>query len=116
MTTPRDIAQPGRRSTTRSSSQPERRSGSDQGLVRPTCPVCNNAVYRVPRRFTDRLLSLFKPVLRYTCRSALCTWEGTLRNVRQASAKPSSRFVDGNRRYLLEPSRGQPPAGSLTDT
>lgn len=116
MNTPRDIAQPGRRLTTRPTSRPERRSGSDQGLVRPTCPLCNSAVYRVPRRFTDRLLSLFKPVLRYTCRSALCAWEGTLRNVRQSSAKPSSRFVDGNRRYLLEPSRGQPNSPSLTDT
>lgn len=116
MTTPRDIEQPVRRSTTRPSSRHERRSSSDQGLVRPTCPLCNSAVYRVPRRFTDRLLSLFKPVLRYSCRSALCAWEGTLRNIRQSSAKPSSRFVDGNRRYLLEPSRGQPANGSLPET
>ena len=118
MTTARP-ARPANRPTAR----PERRqnnsldllSGTDQGLVRPSCPLCNSAVYRIPRRFTDRLLSLFKPVLRYSCRDPLCGWEGRLRTHRTSHDKHTSRFVDGNRRYLIEPSLEMPTPGSLTD-
>ena len=96
---------------TRSGGRPERRSGTGQGLVRSSCPMCSSALYRVPRRFLDRLKCLFKPVLRYSCRNPLCAWEGTLRNHRPTSDR-SSRFVDGNRRYLIESSRLQPLSGS----
>jgi hypothetical protein len=44
-----------------------------------TCPHCNGAVTRVPRRFVDVLLSAFVPVRRYRCRSLDCGWEGNLR-------------------------------------
>ena len=42
------------------------------------CPVCNASTNRIPRRFVDLLLSIFKPVRRYRCRSFKCTWEGNL--------------------------------------
>jgi hypothetical protein len=44
-----------------------------------TCPRCNSAVYRVPRRLVDLLMNLFMPVSRYRCHSAGCAWEGNLR-------------------------------------
>jgi hypothetical protein len=43
-----------------------------------SCPRCNGAVYRVPRRFIDRCVSLFKPVHRYRCSEMGCQWEGNL--------------------------------------
>jgi len=43
-----------------------------------TCPVCNGPVYRVRRRFIDKLLCLFIHVRRYKCFSPFCAWEGTL--------------------------------------
>jgi hypothetical protein len=39
---------------------------------------------RVPRRFTDRLLSLLRPQHRYQCRVFDCGWQGTLPVVRSA--------------------------------
>lgn len=44
-----------------------------------TCPRCNGAAYRVPRRFVDLLMSTFMTVSRYRCRSMDCGWEGNLR-------------------------------------
>jgi len=43
------------------------------------CPVCNAHTHRIPRRFIDRLLSIFTPLRRYRCQSMKCTWEGNLR-------------------------------------
>lgn len=43
------------------------------------CPVCNASTIRIPRRFVDRLRSIFAPIRRYRCRSINCTWEGNLR-------------------------------------
>ena len=47
----------------------------------PVCPRCNGPVYRVRRRFVDRLISLVVPVRRYHCHSMdpMCDWEGNLR-------------------------------------
>lgn len=44
------------------------------------CPICKGPVERIPRRFIDRLTSLFKPVHRYRCFSKGwgCDWEGNL--------------------------------------
>lgn len=47
-----------------------------------TCPDCNDFVYRVQRRFIDRLSSLIYPVQRYRCSSLGCLWEGNLRSNR----------------------------------
>ena len=45
------------------------------------CPICHGPVDRVRRRFVDRLISFFKPIHRYRCRSKGwgCDWEGNLR-------------------------------------
>ena len=45
----------------------------------PVCPECHSSLNRIPRRFIDRVLSLFYPVHRYHCRSFVCNWEGNLR-------------------------------------
>ena len=47
------------------------------------CPGCRSAgptlkLERVPRRFSDRLASLIRPLHRYRCRADGCGWEGTL--------------------------------------
>jgi len=44
-----------------------------------TCPRCNGAATRVPRRLADLLASMFVTVSRYRCRSRECGWEGNLR-------------------------------------
>lgn len=43
------------------------------------CPKCHNPIYRVRRRFIDRLGSLFVPCHRYRCHSFGCHWEGNLK-------------------------------------
>lgn len=53
-----------------------------------TCPVCDDQVYRVPRRLIDRFLSLFAPVQRYRCLSPHCGWEGNLDRHPEPRAKP----------------------------
>lgn len=47
------------------------------------CPRCNCTVYRVPRRFVDRLLSPFMRIFRYRCDAMDCNWEGNLRVTRR---------------------------------
>ena len=42
------------------------------------CPHCNGPIKRIPRRFIDRLLSMFSSIHRYRCRSMQCGWEGNL--------------------------------------
>ena len=111
--TPRQTARP----ALRLNGHPERRNGPEQALLRPTCALCNGAVYRVPRHLSDRLLSLFRPVLRYCCFSPRCGWEGTLRFVPpdpRALSIPDGRFDDHHRHPLLEPSRNQPGSGAST--
>lgn len=49
------------------------------GIHERVCPDCNGFVYRVQRRFIDRLISLIFPVQRYRCSSLGCHWEGNLR-------------------------------------
>jgi len=49
-----------------------------------TCPRCNGAAARVPRRLADLLLSMVMTVNRYRCRSVDCGWEGNLRVKRHA--------------------------------
>ena len=46
------------------------------------CPRCQASVFRVSRRVTDLLVSLFMPVRRYRCISMACNWEGNLREKR----------------------------------
>jgi hypothetical protein len=49
-----------------------------------TCPRCNGAAARVPRRLVDLLLSMVMTVNRYRCCSKDCGWEGNLRVKRHA--------------------------------
>jgi RNase P subunit RPR2 len=42
------------------------------------CPICDEPVYRVSRRWVDRLISRFISVQRYKCLSPLCGWEGNI--------------------------------------
>ncbi len=44
----------------------------------PDCPRCKGLVYRIHRRFADRVLSMFVLVHRYRCSSWACGWEGLL--------------------------------------
>jgi hypothetical protein len=48
------------------------------------CPQCRGALVRIPRRFSERLVSLFTPLRRYRCPSHTCGWEGNLRQSRAA--------------------------------
>jgi hypothetical protein len=45
----------------------------------PHCPLCYGSLYRLPRRLSDRLISVVVPVRRYCCFSNDCGWEGRLR-------------------------------------
>jgi hypothetical protein len=56
------------------------------------CPRCGGGIYRIHRRFLDRLVSNMVPVRRYRCFDAECRWSG-LRVVassqsREATAAP----------------------------
>ena len=48
------------------------------GISEHMCPKCQGHLIRTPRRPTDRLLSLFKPVQRYRCARFSCQWVGNL--------------------------------------
>lgn len=65
----------------------------------PDCPACFTRLTRVHRRRVDRFIDLFKPILRYRCKS--CNWEGNLidpdripqRKTRLRAALVSCSFV-----------------------
>ena len=40
------------------------------------CPRCGDTAHRVQRKWSDRIVSLVKPVKRYRC--DFCDWTGTL--------------------------------------
>lgn len=44
----------------------------------PRCPKCGTVVIRIPRHLGDRVVSLFRPLLRYECHALACGWEGTM--------------------------------------
>ena len=56
-----------------------------------SCPRCRCATQQVPRRWTDRLLSLWMPVLRYQCRSLVCGWQGLLQRRRHRPARQDAK-------------------------
>ena len=56
------------------------------------CPKCSDQVYRVPRRFIDRLLSHFNPVQRYKCSSPDCAWEGNMSKTPEARTQSSTHM------------------------
>ena len=62
------------------------------GPAPPTraCPRCNRSIYRIPRRFVDRLLSIFVPVHRHRCDEMGCHWEGNLRHLPATQRAPET--------------------------
>ena len=44
------------------------------------CPECGGELFRVDRRFIDRLLSLFIPVQRFRCTNPRCGYELNVRS------------------------------------
>ncbi len=76
---------------------------------RAECPVCKGSLYRVPRSFLDRVLSVFVPVCRYRCHSWACGWEGNLRASGDSPSREGRSGVYGGRRRKLEASRMEPP-------
>ena len=58
--------------------------GGDRGAYRVNrvgfraCPICNGPVYRIRRRFVDRLISRIRLMHRYRCEAMGCDWEGIL--------------------------------------
>ena len=49
------------------------------------CPRCGEIAYRIKRRWTDRVVSLFKPVKRYQC--SFCDWEDLIARAPKPSGK-----------------------------
>lgn len=78
---------------------------TDDAAHRPACPHCKGAVVRIPRRFIDRLSSIFVPVRRFQCRSLICCWEGNLRNSWYFLPEAGRGESYGERYYVLEASR-----------
>jgi hypothetical protein len=72
-----------------------------------SCPCCHGPVYRVPRRFVDRCLSLFMPVHRYRCGEMGCSWEGNLQA--QQPPRPSLGPGEPASAGIAAPSRRQWP-------
>jgi hypothetical protein len=48
------------------------------------CPRCHGAVYRIPRRALDLLISVFVSVRRYRCDTMGCSWQGNQRHKQRA--------------------------------
>ena len=66
------------------------------------------------RHFTDRLLSLFVPMLRYRCEAPLCGWEGLVRRGLPGTVKRESQgYVP---RHRLEAPQGvvSPPGAEAS--
>jgi hypothetical protein len=64
--------------------------GSDAWMVCdcPQCPTCGGELYRVHRRFVDRLFSPGR--LRFQCESRVCRWVGNLPVEDTSSTRPGS--------------------------
>lgn len=51
------------------------------------CPICNTYLIRIRRKLSDRIQSVFNPVLRYKCPNLSCEWEGVLKLKRGSALK-----------------------------
>lgn len=70
-----------------------------------SCPRCQRRTDRVARRWFDRILSLFMPVVRYRCASPGCGWEGLLMR-RHRLGRRTTRPPDASYRpQWLQPAR-----------
>ena len=84
---------------------PDDRAHSANG---PACARCNGLVYRIPRRFADKILSMFLLVHRYRCRSWSCGWEGLLRATEHSLPEGSRESEYDGGSHAPEPSRMAP--------
>lgn len=73
-----------RRAVAANSPLPGSELGSDEAKRKMSCPRCGGSIYRIRRRFVDRVISLFTAVRRYRCTDCDCRWEGNLRPERLA--------------------------------
>jgi hypothetical protein len=73
------------------------------------CPRCQCRTDRVSRRWFDRVLSMFMPVVRYRCSSASCGWEGLLMR-RHELQERATRLDSSYRPQRLGPSRASAAA------
>jgi hypothetical protein len=91
-----------------------RRGDLEHPPAGPECPRCKGPVYRIRRRFADRVLSLFVPVRRYRCSSWACGWTGTLRLKGDPPASGSREEAGDAGTRAAEPSRKEPtmPSGN----
>ena len=73
-----------------------------------SCPRCNSAVFRVPRRIIDLFMSIFVPLRRYRCSAMDCHWEGNVRNKRFfPSGQGQEEPLERKYYYLESPRMGQ---------
>lgn len=56
------------------------------------CPQCNGELRRIHRRGIDRVISYFRRVHRYQCKSEVCEWEGTINLGRSVRLKEFDNF------------------------
>ncbi len=87
-------------------------SHAGRSALGPDCPHCKGLVYRIPRRFADKILSIFLLVHRYRCRSWPCGWEGLLLATEDSRPEESRKRVYDGRSHALEPSRMSPSMSS----
>lgn len=80
-------------------------AGMGHGVRAYVCPRCGGSVYRIPRRFADRLVSIFMKVHRYACSSMGCGWEGCQRVKRNTSLGEGRSDPYRGRVHVLESSR-----------
>lgn len=75
------------------------------------CPRCQRRTDRVSRRWLDRALSVFMPVVRYRCASEGCGWEGLL--MRRHELQERATRLDSSYRPQRQGPAGIPTAGQL---
>lgn len=76
------------------------------------CPRCHRRTDRVARRWFDRFISLFMPVVRYRCASAGCGWEGLLLRRHRRRPPDGGKPPGAYRPQWLESSRADKPSRS----
>lgn len=71
-----------------------------------SCPRCQRRTDRVARRWFERLLSVFMPVVRYRCASPGCGWEGLLLRRHRLRGRVTRPADARYRPQWLQPARG----------
>jgi hypothetical protein len=75
-----------------------------------TCPCCGESIQRVRRRLLDRVISLWKPVVRLRCDAPACGWEGRVARAEwRADGREGAEYRP---HYMLDPALGSPPGAA----